>query len=183
MIITSCSPLRLYLFDEGIVRLATEPFIDNFYSPYNLQDMCMHLTNYAINKDSDKFVSNEDPYADEGSKRSYKTVLERWRKEGRDVDKLLAEIEKIVVRTMISVEGELLHNYKACQPNDKEGAMCFEILGFDIIIDEDFKPYLLEVNHAPSFNTDTALDKISKNDMLLQTFTILGLDTGGKQRL
>ena len=36
--------------------------------------------------------------------------------------------------------------------------MCFELLGFDIIIDKHFKPYLLEVNHAPSFNTDTPLD-------------------------
>jgi tubulin polyglutamylase TTLL6/13 len=68
------------------------------------------------------------------------------------VDTLLVEIEKIIVKTMISVEGELTHNYKSCQPNDKEGAMCFEILGFDIIIDDEFKPYLLEVNHAPSFN-------------------------------
>jgi tubulin polyglutamylase TTLL6/13 len=37
--------------------------------------------------------------------------------------------------------------------------MCFEILGFDVIIDKKGKPYLLEVNHAPSFNDDTALDK------------------------
>lgn len=37
--------------------------------------------------------------------------------------------------------------------------MCFEILGFDVIIDSKGKPYLLEVNHAPSFNDDTPLDK------------------------
>jgi len=36
--------------------------------------------------------------------------------------------------------------------------MCFEILGFDILVDENQNPYLLEVNHAPSFNTDTAFD-------------------------
>jgi len=39
--------------------------------------------------------------------------------------------------------------------------MCFEILGFDVILDSRRKadgqpiPYLLEVNHAPSFNSDT----------------------------
>jgi len=114
VLITSCSPLRLYLFDEGIVRLATEPFIDAFYSPYNLQDLHMHLTNYAINKGSDKFQANDDPFADQGSKRSYQTDLQRWRNEGKDVDTLLKEIEKVIVRTMISVEGELLHNYKSC---------------------------------------------------------------------
>ena len=26
----------------------------------NMEDVCMHLTNYAINKDSEKFVFNSD---------------------------------------------------------------------------------------------------------------------------
>ena len=37
--------------------------------------------------------------------------------------------------------------------------MCFEILGFDIMLDENLKPYLIEINHAPSFNTDSPLDE------------------------
>ena len=37
--------------------------------------------------------------------------------------------------------------------------MCFEVLGFDIILDHKLKPYVLEVNHAASFATDSPLDK------------------------
>ena len=58
---------------------------------------------------------------------------------------------------------------------DKEFSMCFEILGFDINIDSDFKPYLLEVNHAPSFNTDTKLDYCIKKYMLIDSFNLLGI--------
>ena len=36
--------------------------------------------------------------------------------------------------------------------------MSFELLGFDILLTSDFKPILLEVNHAPSFATDSPLD-------------------------
>lgn len=42
--------------------------------------------------------------------------------------------------------------------------MCFEILGFDIFLDDQLKPWILEVNHAPSFSTDSPLDfKVKKN--------------------
>jgi tubulin polyglutamylase TTLL6/13 len=36
--------------------------------------------------------------------------------------------------------------------------MCFELLGFDVILTHDMRPMLLEVNHAPSFATDSPLD-------------------------
>jgi len=51
--------------------------------------------------------------------------------------------------------------------------MCFEILGFDILIDNKGKPWLLEVNHAPSFNCDTALDAEVKKNLVQDTFGIL----------
>jgi len=51
--------------------------------------------------------------------------------------------------------------------------MCFEVLGFDIMIDHKMRPILLEVNHAPSFNTDSKLDYKIKYNMLADTFGML----------
>lgn len=47
---------------------------------------------------------------------------------------------------------------------------CFEILGFDVLIDEKLKPWLVEVNHAPSFATDTPIDFKIKKDVIADTF-------------
>ena len=45
--------------------------------------------------------------------------------------------------------------------------MCFELLGFDIILDSNLKPMLLEVNHAPSFATDSPLDYDIKHKLFV----------------
>lgn len=53
--------------------------------------------------------------------------------------------------------------------------MCFEILGFDIILDEKLKPWILEVNHSPSFSTDTPLDFKIKKNLITDTIKLLNL--------
>ena len=50
---------------------------------------------------------------------------------------------------------------------------CFEILGFDILIDRKLKPWILEVNHSPSFHTDSPLDKEIKEGLLYDTLNML----------
>jgi tubulin polyglutamylase TTLL6/13 len=43
------------------------------------------------------------------------------------------------------------------------------------MLDRDCKPYLLEVNHSPSFSTDSPLDEKVKGDLLRDTIRLLGL--------
>ena len=48
--------------------------------------------------------------------------------------------------------------------------MCFELLGFDVILDSELTPWLLEVNHAPSFATDSPLDYEIKSKLFIDMF-------------
>jgi tubulin polyglutamylase TTLL5 len=43
---------------------------------------------------------------------------------------------------------------------------CFELLGFDILIDNQLNPWLLEVNLSPSLNCDSPLDQRIKGELI-----------------
>ena len=41
------------------------------------------------------------------------------------------------------------------------------------MLDAELKPWMLEVNHTPSFNSDTETDESVKRELLKDTFDIL----------
>eukprot|EP01040_Poterioochromonas_malhamensis_P013614 gene13613-15000_t len=53
------------------------------------------------------------------------------------------------------------------------GSRCFEVLGFDIMVDSNLSPWLIEVNHLPSFGTDSPLDKDIKDRLMRQVFSVV----------
>lgn len=67
------------------------------------------------------------------------------------------------------------HIYRSCQPEDIENQLCFQILGFDVMIDANLKPWLIEVNHAPSLATDSAFDLTVKKKLVADTIRLLNL--------
>lgn len=52
---------------------------------------------------------------------------------------------------------------------------CFELFGFDIIIDSNLKPWLLEVNLSPSLATDSPLDHHIKANLISDLMNIIGI--------
>jgi hypothetical protein len=59
--------------------------------------------------------------------------------------------------------------------NGSHRTNCFEILGFDVLIDSDLKPWLLEVNLSPSFASDSPLDLSIKSNLITDTFNLIGV--------
>ena len=73
------------------------------------------------------------------------TINKWFRENGYDVDRMWNDIDDVIIKTLISAHAVLKHNYRTCFPNHVKGSACFEILGFDVMLDKKLKPYLIEV--------------------------------------
>ena len=75
------------MYNEGLSRFATECY--QTPSQNNLDNLFMHLTNYAINKNSRKFIFNKDDKSDDvGHKRSLTYVYRYLKENGFDSQKV-----------------------------------------------------------------------------------------------
>lgn len=61
--------------------------------------------------------------------------------------------------------------------------MCFHILGFDVMIMDDLKPIVIEVNHTPSFETGTPLDYMIKKNLIKDTLKLMRISSKNKKAL
>ena len=66
---------------------------------------------------------------------------------------------------MVRVRPHCAVQMRCHAPNRKA---CFELFGFDVLLDSNMRPWLLEVNTCPALGTSTAVDKAVKKPMLQQ---------------
>jgi tubulin polyglutamylase TTLL4 len=57
VLVSSYDPLRIYIFNDGLARFATEKYTTSIKE---LSKRYVHLTNWSVNKNSKNFVKNRD---------------------------------------------------------------------------------------------------------------------------
>jgi tubulin polyglutamylase TTLL4 len=172
VLVTSFDPLRVYVYNDGLVRFATEKYTLN---PDDLKKRFIHLTNFSVNKKSENFKMNKGTGEDEedSSKWSFKMLKKAYEDRGISYDYVFAQIKDVIVKTLISVEPYIVGSLNKCPPGNRNS--CFELYGFDVLIDESLKPWLLEVNVFPSLSSSSPFDKIVKSMLICDTFTLVGI--------
>ena len=119
---------------------------------------------------------------DDSNKRSIRAALSQLAHQGHAVDvrRFWADVTEIAEKTVIALTPALWSAYSAtfasAAESDTLGSACFHLLGFDCILDQAQKVWLLEVNSAPSMATDSALDWRVKMSVWQSSMHILGMD-------
>ena len=175
VLVTSCDPLRVYLYEEGLARFCTRTYCAP--SEENAKQSIMHLTNYAINKKQENFQCSEDGTS--GFKRTLTSVWQWLDEHGHSSKDVIDSISRLCVATLLAAQPALLSvasNLNITSRDDR-GLASFELLGFDVLLDSNLKPWLLEVNHSPSFACESDMDKRIKTQLLTDTLSILHVST------
>ncbi|XP_070159116.1 tubulin polyglutamylase TTLL5 [Polyergus mexicanus] len=168
--VTNYDPLLIYLYEEGLVRFAAVKYDGGNQYIWN---PCMHLCNYSINKFHVDYIKSEDPDAENiGHKWTLSALLRHLRSMGQDTESLMQRIEDIIIKSILATASGIVSGLKQFV---KHPDTCFELFGFDILIDDTLKPWLLEVNLTPSLGCDSPLDVRLKSALIADLFTLIGI--------
>ena len=170
VLVTSVSPLKAYLYEDGLVRFATKAYNNN---PEDIDNKFIHITNFSVNKNNKDFVYNENPGQYEGHKWNLKTLWKYLEEELKiDWRPVWEKTKDVCIKTLLSGREEILAHTKKQMPTSENS--CFKLFGFDIFLDEDLTAWLLEVNNIPSLHINT-IDAAVNRPMIAEMFNIVGL--------
>ncbi|ETL79065.1 hypothetical protein L917_20239 [Phytophthora nicotianae] len=170
VLVTSFNPLEAFLYEEGFVRLCTRPYEDS-----DISNIFVHLTNSSIQKSNEEAITgstnpiasmkgeNEASQKDAGGTKT--TLAFLWRRlaaEGVDVEQVKRSIEEVVLKALLCGEDHIPFQVNS-----------FDLLGYDILLDADLRPWLIEINSSPSMARDNDLDYQVKDAMMLDTLRVV----------
>lgn len=168
VLVTSINPLKIYIYPDGLARFASVKYNDDINY---LSDRFMHLTNYSINKTSATYTSNDCADSSTGHKWTLRTLWSYLEQENVNIAKIWASIKDIIIKTMIAGESPI---NTLIRTNTTSRYCCYELFGIDILLDENRKPWLLEVNISPSLHSSSPLDIAVKGPLIRNVFNIAG---------
>lgn len=154
-LVLSFNPLIFYTFRGGFCRLTSRPYtIDDFANRE------VHLTNVAVQTQSDAYDARSGGKWDTQSLRQYIKHLHGYER----TDQVFSMIQNIMNTSLLSVESHVI--------SDRH---CYELYGYDILIDSDLRPWLIEINSSPSLDANTEDDYDMKFSMLNEMLDLVQL--------
>jgi hypothetical protein len=121
LLVKGVDTMQAYLAREGMARFCTEDYNAPRFSPTSApekegeqENMMGHLTNFCLNKESEKFKLSENyEQNDSGSKRLLSTMFKLLEKEGYDTDEVKEDLKDISTKVVMALQPFLVNSFHA----------------------------------------------------------------------
>eukprot|EP00924_Labyrinthula_sp_SR-Ha-C_P002820 snap_masked-scaffold_13-processed-gene-7.35-mRNA-1 protein AED:1.00 eAED:1.00 QI:0/0/0/0/1/1/2/0/427 len=136
VLVESLWPFKVWMHRDGLVRLASRK--------YDLLSVEAYLTNLSVKKstkDTTKLVWSLDELLNYIEKSGVLQREEMWNRVGRSVR-----------QTLIGTLNSFKLLYQSKGLDDFRCPTCYQILGFDLILDAELWPHVMEINTNPTMN-------------------------------
>ncbi|KAG2459620.1 CNPD1 protein, partial [Polypterus senegalus] len=153
------------------ITVLSDDFLRYSSSMKSLSNKFMHLTNYSVNKKNSEYKSNSDESACQGHKWALKALWNYLSQKGVNTDAIWEKIKDMVIKTIIASDPYVNSLLKM---HVRHPYCCHELFGFDIMLDENLKPWVLEVNISPSLHSNSPLDIKIKGQMIRDLLNLAG---------
>ena len=155
--------MKAYFYRDGYIRTSSKEYN---HQNLNLGNKFIHLVNDAVQKYSEDYGKYEP-----GNKLSYqefqKYLTATYPDKNINLERdIIMQIKKIVTDTIRATFHVL---------DSKRRLNSYELFGYDFMFDDEFKPFLIEVNSNPSLEPSSTLLTKLFSQMLDNTFR-LGID-------
>jgi tetratricopeptide (TPR) repeat protein len=156
-LVTSLNPFRAYLYREGIVRFAPDPYdIDDS----GLGNVHAHVTNTALHQGHPTLeISKNAAEENIGHIWTLSAYLERMKADGRDVEAVRAAMRELASGFLgvLTAEGLFARQAKAAPRR----AFAFKLFGMDVLIDSDARPWLIEAQRKPALGGAAVVQRVN----------------------
>eukprot|EP01083_Nonionella_stella_P223413 796242_1 len=158
VLVTSFSPLTVYLYRSGFARFSSSQYsadAQHFGNDY------IHLTNFAVQKSAPHYCQATGAKWDLRQLKLY--LMGKYGPE--TVNRVFYDMQLCIIRSLLSVQKVMI--------NDKH---CFELYGYDVLIDENMKVWLLEANASPSLSGSSPEDYAMKFSLVDDCLAIVDME-------
>ena len=169
VLVTGFSPLKIYLYENGLIRFCSENFD---LDPDRLNNNYIHVTNFSVNKAMAKIKGGQEDEIDFATKWSITALRGYFLEKKLDFNPVWKRIKDIILKVILSIFELALPPLRQFKLNC---CNLFELYGIDIILDEKLNPWLLECNLNPSLSCDTEVDLKIKSKLVTDVLNIIGL--------
>ncbi len=169
VLITSFLPLKIYLNKEGLVRITTKYFT---LDKNNYNNSFIHLTNTGVNKKNKNYIFSKNFTDENSNKWSLATLKNYLKRNGINYKKIFYKIKDIIIKSLLSSE----YIFTKESREKYYGKKVSTIIGYDILIDENLKPWLLEMNCiCPDLSPHDIVDEVIKPEVIKNYLNIIGI--------